>query len=82
MAAHSDVDPEGIVKQFFVRRGQSTDAGAKLAEMMDSLAYVDLFIFLDQVFGSYIKASDVAKCIDVGDLVNYVRSVAGPPVRS
>ncbi len=60
----------GAVVDFFRLRAIQIDVAesTKLVDILDSLAFLDFFLYLEQTFGGSVSLDDVAGCETVGAL--------------
>ena len=58
------------VRQFFSTLANPVEVSesTKLVDVLDSLGFLDFFLFLEQSFPDTVSLDDVARCITVGDL--------------
>lgn len=70
------------IRQFFGSLANPVEVSesTKLVDVLDSLAFLDFFLFLERSFPDTVSLDDVARCTTVSDL-SYVLD-AGAQVRS
>ncbi|MQA40383.1 hypothetical protein [Rugamonas aquatica] len=50
-----------------------------LADVLDSLTFLDFFLFLEQALDDTLTLDQVAQCATVGELVSLLDTAACPP---
>ncbi|TXH78388.1 hypothetical protein [Thauera aminoaromatica] len=67
------------VLEFFRSRPNPIDVNdaTRLVDVLDSLAFLDFFLFLEQSFTDVVSLDDVAGCATVGDLSGLLERSVG-----